>query len=171
MKADTKPTLEEVAALLCPASPPDWVLYKLRQNKPLVGYHAGTDNDDVERLLFESALHLQNWLPMYVSAAEMVDEEYPLCIDDVTTALEGLIAFLAREVKQPKRHRPPDMRLRLCPAVCLGIWREVRGIEQPYSPKLWAACELYWVACGHPQNPSGNVKRWERLCVEGAITT
>src|SRR6516225_8280494 len=125
MKADAKPTFEEVAALLCPGAPEEWVLYRLRQNRPLVGYHAGTDNDDVERLLFESALHLQNWLPMYAHAAEMVGEEYPPCIDDVTTALEELIPFLAREVNQPKDGRPTDARLRLCAAVCMSIWREV----------------------------------------------
>jgi hypothetical protein len=163
MKADAKPTLEEVAALLCPASPPDWVIDRLRQNAQLVGLRTGTDNDDVERLLFESALHLRDWLPMYVRAAELIGEEYPRCIDDVTTHLEELIPFLASEVEQPKDGRPRDARLRLCSAVCLGIWREVRGVEQPYGTKLWAACEAYWVACGHPAKLSENVKRWERL--------
>jgi len=170
MKADAKPTLEEVAALLCPASPPDWVLDKLRQNRPLVGYHTGTVSDDVERLLFQSALCLRDWLPMYVRAAEMIGEEYPPFIDDVTTHLEELIPFLAKDIHQPKDGRPPDLRLRLCAAVCLSIWRDVRGKEQPYSPKLWAACEAYWVACGHPAKQSGNVKRWEQLLVEKTTT-
>jgi hypothetical protein len=168
MKADAKPTLEEVAALLCPASPPDWVLDKLRQNRPLVGYHTGTVSDDVERLLFQSALCLRDWLPMYVRAAEMIGEDYPLCIDDVTNALEELIPILARDIHQPSR--PPDPRLGLCAAVCLGIWRDIRGVEQPHSPKLWAACEAYWVACGHPAKLSGNVKRWERLLKKKTTT-
>jgi hypothetical protein len=159
MKADAKPTLEDVAALL--GSLEEWVLSRLRQNRPLVGYHAGTGNDDVERLLFESALHLRDWLPMYARAAEMIGEEYPTCIDDVTNALEELIPFLARDIERPKDGRPPDARLRLCAAVCMSIWRDVRGVEQPYSTKLWAACEAYWVACGHPAKLSGNVKRWE----------
>jgi hypothetical protein len=163
MKADTKPTIEEVAALLCPASPPDWVIARLNQNAPLVGYHTGVVSDDVERLLFESALRLRDWLPMYVRAAEMIGEDYPLCIDTITTELEELIPFLAEGIHQPKDGRPSDARLQLCAAVCLGIWREVRGVEQPYSEKLWEACEAYWVACGHPLNPSGNVKRWRRL--------
>ena len=170
MKADAKPTLEEVAARLCDGAPPDWVIARLRQNRQLIGYRAGTDNDDVERLLLESALHLRDWLPMYVRAAEMVDEEYPVCIDDVTTELEKLIPFLAREVNQPKGGRPSDMRLRLCAAVCMGIWREVRGTEQPYSPNLWAACEAYWVACDHPSNPGGNVKRWADHLLDVATT-
>jgi hypothetical protein len=170
MKVDAKPTLEEVAALLCPASPPDWVIARLRQNAPLVGYHTGTDNDDVELQLYASALYLRDWLSMYVRTAEMIGEHYPPCIDDVTTALEELIPILAKDIHQPKDSRPPDLRLRLCAAVCLGIWREVRGKEQPYSPKLWAACEAYWVACDHPAKLSGNVKRWERLLKEKTTT-
>jgi hypothetical protein len=161
-----KPTLEEVAALLCPAAPPGWVLDKLRQNAPLVGYHTGVDNDNVEQSLLASALYLRDWLQMYVRAADMLGEEYPLCIDDVTIHLEELIPFLAKDIHQPKDGRPPDLRLRLCAAVCLSIWRDVRGKEQPYSPKLWAACEAYWVACNHPAKKSGNVKRWEQLLVE-----
>jgi hypothetical protein len=168
MKADAKPTLEEVAALL--GSSEEWVIARLRQNATLVGFRSGTDDDDVERLLLQSALHLQNWLPMYVRAAEMIGEEYPFCIDDVTTPLEELIPFLARHILQPKDGRPQDARLRLCAAVCLSIWRVVHGREQPYSEKLWAACETYWVACGHPSNPSGNVKRWEQHLLAKATT-
>ena len=170
MKADAKPTLEEVAALLCLGPPPSWVIDKLRQNRPLVGFRTGTDNDDVELQLYASALYLRDWLPMYVRAAEMIGEQYPPCVDEVTTALEVLIPILAKDIHPPTDGRPVDLRLRLCAAVCLGIWREVRGREQPYSPKLWEACEAYWVACGHPLNPSGNVKRWERL-LEGKSTT
>ena len=168
MKADAKPTLEEVAALLCPGPPPEWVLDRLRQNAPLVGFRTGTDNDDVELQLYASALYLRDWLPMYVGAAEMIGEDYPLCIDDVTNALEELIPILARDIHQPSR--PPDPRLGLCAAVCLGIWRDIRGVEQPHSPKLWAACEAYWVACGHPAKLSGNVKRWERLLKKKTTT-
>jgi hypothetical protein len=170
MKADAKPTLEEVAALLCPGPPPEWVLDRLRQNAPLVGFRTGTDNDDVELQLYASALYLRDWLPMYVRVAEMIGDQYPPCVDEVTTALEELIPILAKDIRPPTDGRPPDLRLRLCAAVCLGIWREVRGVEQPYSPKLWAACEAYWVACGHPLNPSGNVKRWERLLEEKTTT-
>ena len=147
MKADAKPTLETVAALLCPSPPPEWVLARLRQNAPLVGFHTGTDSNDVELQLYASALYLRDWLPMYVRAAEMIGEEYPPCVDEVTTALEELIPILAKDIRPPKASRPIDLGLRLCAAVCLGIWREVRGKEQPYSPKPWTACEAYWVAC------------------------
>ena len=70
---------------------------------------------------------------MHVRVAEITGEEYPPCIDEVTTGLEELIPILAKDLQQPKDSRPPDLRLRLCAAVCLGIWREVRGKEQPYS--------------------------------------
>jgi hypothetical protein len=161
MKADAKPTIEEVARLLYNGTAPDWVIDRLRQNAPLVGYHTGAVGDDVERSLFESALRLRDGLQIYVRAAEMmVGGEYPPCIDAVTTELEELIPFLAKGVDQRKDGRPTDARLRLCAAVCLSIWKEVRGVEQPYAPKLWAACEAYWVVCGHPSKASGNVKRW-----------
>jgi hypothetical protein len=154
--------LEPIAAQLGAAGV-DWAIDRLCKNKPLVGLHAGHGDDDVERLLFESALHLRDWLQMYPRLEEMTGEEYPSYIDDVTTGLDELIPFLAKDVEQPKASRPPDSRLRLCAAVCLGIWRDVHGKGQPYSPKLWAACEAYWVACGHPENPSGHVKKWQRL--------
>src|SRR5215471_18700263 len=101
MKADAKPTLEEVAALLCPGPPPEWVIARLRHNVPLVGFHTGTDSDDVELQLYASALYLRDWLPMYVRAAEMIGEQYPPCVDDVTTALEELIPILAKDIHQP----------------------------------------------------------------------
>jgi hypothetical protein len=169
MKADA--TLEVVAEKLAKGPPPAWVIDRLRENKPLVGYHAGHGDDDVERLLFESALHLRDWLQMYVRLEEMTGEEYPSCIDEVTTGLDELIPFLAKDVDQPKDGRPTDGRLRLCAGVCLEIWREVHGKGQPYAPQLWAACEAYWVACGHPENPSGNEKRWQRLLEWAQRTT
>jgi hypothetical protein len=163
MKDDTKPTLAEVAALLCPGPPPDWVIDRLQRNAPWVGYHTGTDNDDVERLLFQSAMFLRDWLPIYAHAAEMLGEECPTIIDDFTGELEKLIPFLTKDINRPQASRPPDLRLRLCAGVCLGVWREVRGVSQPYSPKLWAACEAYWIHCDYSRlSSSGDLKKWER---------
>jgi hypothetical protein len=80
-------TFEQVAALLCKgAIAPDWAIEKLRQNAPLVGYHKKLDGDDsLERLLFESALHLDNWLSMYSRIEKRFEIEMPECIDQVST--------------------------------------------------------------------------------------
>jgi hypothetical protein len=154
---------EEVAAMLG-AGGEDWAVAKLRENAKLIGYHTGTDNDDVERLMFESALHLRDWLPLYLKLEQDYGEECPLFIHDALNMLDDeLIPFLAEQIKLPRDGRPPDSRLRLCAAVCLGIWRRVKGAAQPYSEKLWEACEAYWVACDHPSSPKGNVKKWQRL--------
>jgi len=39
----------------------------------------------MERLCFESALHIQRLLPRYIKAYEKAGEEHPLCIEDVQT--------------------------------------------------------------------------------------
>jgi hypothetical protein len=164
MKADAKPVFEAVAEKLCKGSAvPDGVITRLLENAPLVGYYTHTMSDDAERLLFQSALRLRDWLPLYARAAEMLGEEYPDCIDEISLRLDELIPFLAKGVEMPIAHRPPDPRKRLCAGVCLRIWRDIHGVEEPSSPKLWEACEAYWVACGQPPNPSGNLKQWKRF--------
>jgi hypothetical protein len=172
MKADAKPTLEEVASMLFHDRPaPQWIVQELRESEELIRYRDPTANDDrpvtgsddVERLLFESAVHLQTWLPIYGKALAKIGEEYPDFIDDIDRALDKLIPFLAKDVQRPRDGKPSDLRLKLCAAVCLRIWKEVHHRPQPYSPKLQKACEAYWVACDHEGNPNGNVKQWERL--------
>src|SRR5262249_10674921 len=114
-----KPTIEEVALMLCKgATPPDWVMQELRNMAPLVAHHSKHDDDDVERLLFKSALHLQNWLPIYARAAKMIGEECPPVVDDVMNALDELIPFLAKDIQQPRGGGPrPDIRRQLCAEV------------------------------------------------------
>jgi hypothetical protein len=104
-----KPTFEEVAALLCKDEPtPNWVIEKLRENAELVGYLIKpTDDRSIERLLFESALHLQELLPLYPRAAKLTGEDYDPSIDDIDTPLHNLIEFLAKEVALPKRSGGP----------------------------------------------------------------
>jgi hypothetical protein len=104
---------------------------------------------------------------MYARAAKMAGEEYPRCIDDVTQALDELIPFLAKQVRQPKDGRRPDGRRHLCAAVCAAIWEELYGHE-PYSEKLWEAYELYWQACDHPETSpvKSRFRNWERYLLQ-----
>jgi hypothetical protein len=165
MKADAKPTLEEVASLLCKGKPvPDWVVPRLRKHAALVGDKTKTDptDDEIDRKLLESADQLEKWLGRYTMRVyEMVGEEIPDCIEKVLSGLEELMPLIAEGVRIPKRGRPLDDSRHLCAAVCMKIWSEFHHRPQPHSPKLWEACEAYWVACGHPANPSGHIKSWE----------
>jgi len=64
----------------------EWAIERLRQNQPLLSFHPEfPDDDDMERLCFESALHIQRLLPRYIKAYEKAGEEHPLCIEDVQT--------------------------------------------------------------------------------------
>ena len=164
MKADAKPTLEDVAMALCKgAAPPDWIVARLREWVSLIADTTKDQgDDDIDRLLFKSALHLQRLLPLYtVRVYEMIGEEYPACIDDLDGALDELIPILAEGVERPKRGPKLDPSRHLCAAVCAAIWCEVWGKPQPHSPTLWEACEAYWVACGREEYSSAHIKNWE----------
>jgi hypothetical protein len=155
------PTIEEAARKFGEA---DWLIPHLSNWAKII--RLPPNDDTVERRLFVAAKYLQDWLPMYERAAEKLGVEYPLCIDEVTQALEELVPFLAGEVDQPKDGRKPDRRRMLCAAICLEVWRKLHGPVQPYSEKLWEACEAYWQACDHPETSTAErLKNWERFLV------
>jgi hypothetical protein len=174
MKADAKPTLDDVAIALCKgATPPDWIVERLREWTWLISYRIETTDDPtIEQQLLKSALYLQRWLPMYARVADMIGEEYPASIDEVMTRLEEeLIPFLAKEVvvALPKRKGGPipDSNRHLCAAVCADIWKELHIVHQPGSEWLWKACEDYWQACGYSETSAvGRLRNWERYLLE-----
>jgi hypothetical protein len=156
-------TLAEAAKKLANGEPPEWLVPHLRQWAEIIRQPTDAD-DEVERKLFAAAKYLQDWLPMYARAADKLGVEYPAFIDNADTALQYLVPFLASEVDQPKDGPKPDRKRRLCAAICLEVWRKLRGSAQPYNPKLWEACEAYWLACGHAQtSTTGRLKNWERF--------
>jgi hypothetical protein len=159
-------TLEEVAEKLG-AGGEDWVIERLRQMQRRLSFRPEfPDDDNMERLCFESALHLQRLLPYYIKICETAGEEHPVCIDDTLTNLEELIPILAESVKLPKRGKPRDNSRHLCAAICAEIWQKVHdGQFQPHSPNLWDACEAYWVACNRPGYSSGHIKNWEDFLI------
>ena len=162
MNADAKPTFPGVAMALCEGAAPPDVIARLREYAALVADTTEHQSDAIDRLLLKSAMHLQRLLRLYtIRTYEMIGEEYPDCIDTLDRALDELLPILAEGVERPKRGPKRDLDRHLCAAVCMDIWREHHGEPQPHSPKLWEACEAYWVACGHPANPSGHTKNWE----------
>jgi hypothetical protein len=162
-----KPTLEDVAALLCKGPPVDWVMDRLRINEALVAGAKRNYDDTVERLMFESALHLDRWLGMYSRIERQFGIEMPDCIDQVSQGLDELIYFLAEQIKLPGKGGPiPDGRRHLCAEVCAEVWQELHS-HQPRSEKLWEACEAYWLACGHAETSAvSRLRNWERYLLE-----
>jgi hypothetical protein len=162
-------TFEQVAMFLCNDTAPEWAVQHLRERSHLVGSKVKGQadsvplsySDDVDRLLLESALDLQDWIPLYIDAAEEAGEDYPDCFDDIGSPLHELIEFLLTQVQLPRRGPKSDLRRHLCASVCLGIWEDFHGKPQPHSPRLWKACEAYWVACGHAGYESQHIKNWE----------
>jgi hypothetical protein len=144
----------------------EWVSERLRKRAELISTKVEYQDDTIDQRLLESALHLQELLVLHTRAAKLAGEDYELCIYDIDGPLHELIQFLATQIERPRRGPKRDSRRHLCAAVCLGIWQEVHGQAQPHSPKLWDACEAYWVACDQPAYPSGHIKNWEDFLVE-----
>jgi hypothetical protein len=157
-----------VALALCKgAAPPEWVVTQLHGYAALVGDTTEDQGDTIDRRLLECALDLQRLLRLYtIRTYEVVGDVYPACIDDVDRALDDLMPIIAEGVERPKRGPKLNISRHLCAAVCGDIWRKLHGTAQPHSPKLWEACEAYWVACGHPQSPSGHNKNWEDFLLQ-----
>ena len=163
MKDDTKPTLKDVATLLCPGPPPDWVIDRLQRNDPLVGYRSKGYDNSWDRAAFEGALNLETWLMMETKAYDAIGQDAPVCIDDASHALSELLPLISQYIRQPGRRGgpTPDNRRWLCAHVCAGIWRELHNTAG--SDTLLEACEAYWQACGHPPTPanlSGHLRNW-----------
>ena len=173
MKADAKPTLAEIAALLShPALPPTCVVRCLRYFIPLIGSRLPDDVDDVDRKLFDSADYLRRWLPkIYWRVEEQFGFEAPDWLDNLTEALDEAMPFLAADAARRRRGvkggPTPNSSRELCAAVCLDIWRRLHsGASRGYSVSLWQACEAYWQACGWPETSTkSRLKNWEPFLV------
>jgi hypothetical protein len=158
---------EQIAAQLG-AEGVDWAIDRLRRFGPLVGYHTKGYDDSWDRLALEGAFNLEVWLMIEARAHEMIEEDYPACIDEASNALHELMPLIAQYIRQPgKRGGPtPDNRRWLCAHVCAGIWREFNDSAGLNSDTLLAACEAYWQACGQPPTAadlSGNLRNWKRF--------
>ena len=162
MKADAKPTFPGVAMALCEGAAPPDVIARLREYAALVANKTEDQGDAIDRLLLKSAMHLQRLLRLYtIRVYEKIGEEYPDCIDALDRALDELMPIIAEGVERPRRGPKLDLSRHLCAAVCMEIWCEYHDGPQPHSPKLWEACEAYWVACDREEYPSGHIKNWE----------
>jgi hypothetical protein len=69
--------------------------------------------------------------------------------NDVTTVLDALprIEEVLAKALTPIDGRP-NMPRRICAQVVVEAWRIVHGHVSARSPKVYAACDAYWRACG-----------------------
>jgi len=145
---------------------PDWLVPQLSEWSPIVGQRRWTVEDDQgDRKLLEAAQHLDRWLRAYTIAQDdFVNDALPDEFEAVVQALPEVIEYLQDHRREPRKGGPPDGRSRLCAIVCGGLWRCLYGEINPHSPRLWQACEAYWLACGNPPkvDKRGRYEDWLR---------
>jgi hypothetical protein len=172
MKPSAVDRFDEAAKLLAKdKTPPEWLVPILAHHSRLVGYREKITKEDEteERRMLACAKYLETWLPMYLRMEEEFGFPIPDCIETVLSELPELIEYLENQLLRKRKGGPtPDSSARHCAAVCAEVWRRQRGEVQPYSPKLWAACEKYWQACGNPEKAGskGRLKNWEQYLVD-----
>jgi len=160
-------TFEEIAAQLG-ADGADWAIDRLHRYAPLVGHRTKGYNDFGDRLAFEGALYLRDWLCIEAEAYERLGEDCPECVDEASRWLDELLPLIADCLTLPSRRGgggpTPDNRRRLCANICAGIWREFHDSAGSNSDTLLGSCEAYWQACGQPPTAadlSGHLRNWK----------
>jgi hypothetical protein len=150
---------DDVAKMLADDKPPSWLASALEWFARMIGAQTNSD-ETVERNLLSSAFYLQGWLAIYGRMEKKYGIKTPVCVDEVSNALEELIPFLAEQLRHPRLGgKVPDDRRPLCASVCTEAYRLLHGNLKPHSSDLRAACEALWLACGNPSTGT----------VEGAV--
>jgi len=169
MKPSAADRFDKAAKLLAKdQSLPDWLIPALAHYRPLVGArrsNAEDDRDDQASLvtMLEAARNLERGLPIHVIAAEIFGLTIPDCVEATNMQLTELIEYLESQLRPPREGGTiPDSRSHVCAAVCAYAWRRLRGEINPFSTRLWEACEAYWQACGNPQkvDERGRYENW-----------
>ena len=154
------PAFDEVAKMLAAGEQTFWLIPILAHWSRLIGYrrpNADDDKDDTE--LLKAAQYLEKRLPTYAIVQEEFGLSVPDCVETILGVLPELTEFPEHQLRPPTKGGPkPDSKARLCAAVCAEVWRRERGKMQPFSTKLWGACDEYWRACGNSQTDTD----WER---------
>jgi len=148
MKADAKPTLETVAALLG-AEGVDWAVDRLRRYSLAVHSDKKDDDDTFDRLAHEAVRQLQIWLSVEARAYDALGED---CADELyhaDTALTELLPLIEAYRRPTKRGKKIDQRRHICAGICASIWREFHSTSGANSDILQQACEDYWQACAN----------------------
>jgi hypothetical protein len=167
MKADAKPTFEDVAKLIAKGNPPEWLAPALDHFSGFIGSDpvSSKDKKHIEEIIArmgDAADYLTKFLPLFTRQHLGLR-----CPDDVAVALAVLPKIKKRLAHAilPKRAggQNPNEERKLCAAVVVEAWRVIHGKPQPESLNLWTACNEYWQACGRPYRGS-DVDTWRSDC-------
>jgi hypothetical protein len=172
MKADVKPTLDDVAKLIAKGPPPDWLVDGLDQFREFVGGDAASSIEKKETK--QKLLRMQNAVRYLIKTLPVLARRSELGIRSpdagvalvVLPKIEKLIAH-AIDTPTRKGGQNPNVRRKFCAAVVVEAWRIVHGKPEPESPKLWTACNEYWRACGRDYRGS-DVDTWREDCRHAA---
>jgi len=147
----TAPTLNDVGKRLADDGddPPEWLVQALEEFAHLIGQPKNDpEMDTIERKLFRYAEYIQRWLPLYARLEDYEFEGPWNCIDDLSSNLEELRQFLAKEITHSTSGDP---RRKLCAAICIESYRFFHNdYVELHSGNLRQACEDLWQASGNP---------------------
>jgi hypothetical protein len=163
----------EVARII--GGDPDEVLRELERYSPLIaGRKRGPESEAGDRELFVYLNLLEERLMDEAKVMEALEQQFGYdlaeeldAVNDALNAFSVLMEYVKSNLSPPRKGgQTPDRKRRLCATVCLSLWHEG---SQPYSNKLWQACEEYWKACGKPGlGPNQDAKIWQHYLVEVA---
>lgn len=159
-----------VAHILANGKPlPKWLIQDLERESPLIACRKSVPGDeDEDRALLAAVKDLERRLMWEVHVHDIIEKKWPglpapMILDETMNKLTELAQYLEDQLRPPRKGgQTPDSRRRVCAGVCADAWRRLHGEVQPFSVRLWQACEEYWQACGHPEtSTSGRLKNWE----------
>jgi hypothetical protein len=166
IQRNPNPAFAKVALTIAKGPPPEWLVLGLEHWSGFLGLDAVTSNEakgfakifgDMD---YATGL-LIKWLPLFNATPAGLQ-----CPDDVAIALDVLprikkvLALLAKPSKRGGGKRP-NMQRKACAKVIVEAWRLIHRDPEPYSPKLWDACNEYWLACGREYRGE-DVETWRR---------
>lgn len=170
MRAPTSPFSKVAQLIANGAPPPDWLIPDLEHYSRLIRYRNPERGDeDEDRALLTAVRSLERLLVQEAHVYDLIEKQFgeefpaPVIIEDTANKLFELAEFLESQLPARRKGGPtPDTRRGVCAQRCATAWRRLHGEMQPYSPKLWEACEAYWQACGHPATSTeGALKNWK----------
>jgi len=155
MKADVKPTLDDVAKLIAKGPPPEWLSPALGFFSNMIKDSGITSDqrkefaDEIDRL--KNAIKtLRRLLPVFLVLPLGERPELNRGPVDVLVVLDALprIERLLEVNLRPEK-RTPDFYRKFCCAVILEATRLIHPEVQHRSKETYLAYNAYWEACGN----------------------
>ena len=155
MKADVKPTLDDVAKLIAKGPPPEWLspalgfFSNMIKDRGITSDQRKEHADEIDRL--KNAIKtLRRLLPVFLVLPFGEKPELNRGHVDVLVVLDALprIERLLEVNLRPEK-RTPDFNRKCCCAVILEATRLIQPEVQHRSKETYLAYNTYWKACGN----------------------